>query len=695
KPDGHKDTAYLVRIIKEQEISTIHFVPSMLQLFLGENEVEQCLSLKRVICSGEAIPPELPQRFYERLNAGLHNLYGPTEASVDVTFWPCERERVARSVPIGRPITNIQVYLLDSKLNGVAIGAAGELHIGGIGLARGYLKQPALTAERFIPNPFGRRPGERLYKTGDLARYFPDGTIEFLGRIDHQVKVHGFRIELGEVESVLSQHPAIQEVVVQPKGNENGEKRLVAYFVSRDERGYAVDEPLRYKLPNNMEVACQNENEVEFLYREIFVRQSYMKHGITLEDGDCVFDVGANVGLFTLFMNEVCREVKVYAFEPIPPIYELLRRNVEHYAPTARVFNCGLSNVSRRTEFTYYPKSSIMSGYYADAVQDREVVTSFTLNEQQQWIDAGDSPQQLVDEVLDGRFDSEQFDCHLRTLSSIISEHRIERIDLLKIDVEKSEADVLDGIEDAHWPLIRQVVVEVHDLDGRLRDIIQLLKAKGYKVKVEQESWLKGTVIYDVYATRSPSNNHDGLSQPLKIRDHLSLSFSDNSSYVEELRSFTRRRLPAYMVPSTFIRLENLPLSSNGKIDRKALPDPDTHRPELSATYVLPKTEMEQAIAALWQEVLKMDKVGIYDNFFDLGGYSLIMGMVRRKLEVLLNVEIAMVEMFEHPTVHSLAKHLSQPQSGTPTLQPDHDRARKQREAVRMRRQLREGETRA
>jgi amino acid adenylation domain-containing protein len=232
RPGGHRDNGYLVRMVSDQEITTIHFVPSMLQLFLEEPALEKCTPLRRVICSGEALPHNLQERFLARLDAELHNLYGPTEAAVDVTHWQCQPERdLSGTVPIGRPVANAQLYILDRYGQPVPIGVSGELHIGGIQVARGYLNRPELTAEKFIPDPFSNDPEARLYKTGDLARYRPDGNIEFLGRLDFQVKVRGFRIELGEIEAVLSQHMAVREAVVVAREDQPGDKRLVAYVV--------------------------------------------------------------------------------------------------------------------------------------------------------------------------------------------------------------------------------------------------------------------------------------------------------------------------------------------------------------------------------------------------------------------------------------------------------------------------------
>ena len=234
-PGGHKDAAYLASLIRKEKITTTHFVPSMLSAFLEQGGLESsCASLKRVICSGEALAFELQQRFFSLLSAELHNLYGPTEAAVDVTYWACERESRLRTVPIGRPIANTQIHILDRYLQAVPIGVPGELHIGGIGLARGYHNRPELTAEKFIPDPFRTEAGARLYKTGDLARYLPDGAIEYLGRLDHQVKIRGVRIELGEIESVLAGHPAVREAVVVAREDVPGDKRLVAYLTAKD-----------------------------------------------------------------------------------------------------------------------------------------------------------------------------------------------------------------------------------------------------------------------------------------------------------------------------------------------------------------------------------------------------------------------------------------------------------------------------
>jgi len=234
KPGGHKDTAYLVDLIRRAGITTLHFVPSMLQMLLEEKDLTGCEGIKRVICSGEALTVELQRRFFERfLHAELHNLYGPTEAAVDVTYWACQRESDRPIVPIGRPVANTQIYILDRHMLPVPVGVGGELYIGGVQVARGYLNRPELTERRFVPDPFGGSADARLYRTGDLARYLPDGAIEYLGRVDFQVKIRGMRVELGEIEARIEEHARVGRCAVMLTENTPGDQRLVAYYTQR------------------------------------------------------------------------------------------------------------------------------------------------------------------------------------------------------------------------------------------------------------------------------------------------------------------------------------------------------------------------------------------------------------------------------------------------------------------------------
>jgi len=224
QPGGHQDAEYLRELIQRREITTLHFVPSMLGAFLESGGPQTPGSVRRVICSGEALGKELAQRYLDRMGADLHNLYGPTEAAIDVTFWKCERAALEKGVAIGKPIGNMQVYVLDEQMEPQPVGLPGELYLAGAGLGRGYLARPELTAARWVPDPFSATGGDRLYGTGDLVRYRADGNLEFMGRNDHQVKLRGHRIELGEIESALMGHPDVRQAAVLIR-----DESLVAY----------------------------------------------------------------------------------------------------------------------------------------------------------------------------------------------------------------------------------------------------------------------------------------------------------------------------------------------------------------------------------------------------------------------------------------------------------------------------------
>jgi arthrofactin-type cyclic lipopeptide synthetase C len=255
---GHRDPGYLVDRIQQERVTTLFFVPSMLTTFLDHEGAAACSSIKRVMSGGEALPGSLARRCRERLPyAQLYQVYGPTEAAVNVTAWPCMSEVIPDSVPIGRPMKNTRIYILDSQSEALPIGVPGELCIGGAQVARGYLDRPSLTAERFVPDPCASEAGGRMYRTGDIVRHLPDGNIEFLGRNDFQVKIRGVRIELGEIEMRLRQFPGLRDAIVLAR-QEREDTRLIAYYTiepqasARDVNAATLRSYLLSELPDHM-----------------------------------------------------------------------------------------------------------------------------------------------------------------------------------------------------------------------------------------------------------------------------------------------------------------------------------------------------------------------------------------------------------------------------------------------------------
>jgi 31-O-methyltransferase len=250
----------------------------------------------------------------------------------------------------------------------------------------------------------------------------------------------------------------------------------------------------RFTLPDGLEIFSLNADETRFVHGEVFGARCYLQHGIELRDGDCVFDVGANIGMATVFFHRERRGVRIFAFEPSPVAYECLKANIELHGADARAFECGLSREPGTAEFTFYPANSVMSGFHADLEADRAATKTFMVN-------SGFAPRH-ADLFLGSKFKQVTFPCPLRTLSEIVDEERVERIDLLKVDVEKSEREVLAGIRPEHWGLIGQVVVEVHNEQGALDEVQDLLARHGFEVTAEQDPKLKGTTLFSVFASR-------------------------------------------------------------------------------------------------------------------------------------------------------------------------------------------------
>ncbi|MCP5105377.1 MAG: amino acid adenylation domain-containing protein, partial [bacterium] len=681
-PGEEKDAGAIIEASAKHRVTTMHFVPSMLNAFLDyldrETAMRGLASLKQVFASGEALKVEQVSRFRglltDTVGTKLFNLYGPTEATVDVSYYNCLPGETGGipGIPIGKPIDNIQLYIMSKYLMPQPVGVPGELCIAGVGLARGYLNRPELTSDRFCRGaapslstlpPF--HPSTLLYRTGDLARWLPDGNIEFLGRLDHQVKVRGFRIELGEIESRLTDCLPVKETVVTAPADSTGDNRLVAYVVPDEKHAFTVtrltdidnrglhSQKSRYELPNGMPVFYLNRHETDFMYREVFEENAYLKHGITLPEGSCIFDIGANIGMFSLYAHHYCRNAEIYSFEPAPPLFELLDLNTSLYGGHFKVFKNGISAVEEEVEFTFYPHATVLSGRFADGLEERETVRAFIDRELEGAEGDKPSPEQ-IDELLKERLSAQQFRCTMKTLSQVIEENAVKRIDLLKIDVEKAELDVLKGIGESDWPRIRQLVVEVHDDGGRLKEILRLLENHGYHVTVEQDHMLEETGLYNLYAVSTAGQPGAGAEEGMGDRGDRWYS---PGGLIRDLKRSLSDKLPDYMVPAHFVLLDEIPLTGSGKVDRRSLPLPEV---KAGREYEAPANEMEETLAEIWAGVLNIgqEHIGRKADFFGLGGHSLKATIMTAKIHTTFGVKIPLMELFNKSTISELGRYI-------------------------------------
>ena len=647
--------------ILEFDVSHLQCTPSLARTLLADPRVDEALDkLSHLMVGGEALPPDLAASLEEKLTGGqLLNMYGPTET----TIWSAVgRVRSAEGVTLGRPILNTSLVVADRRLQAVPLRAPGELTLGGLGVVHGYHGRPALTAERFVPDPWSQHLGARRYRTGDRVRQRRDGRADFLGRFDHQVKIRGHRIELGEIESALHAQAGVKEALVLARDDGQGMPQLVAYVVSQqatagvhdpspEQQSQRLGGREAYRLPNGLTVAHLSSPQTNAIYREIWVDDVYRRHGVTLDDGATIFDVGANIGLFTLFVHQQCRNPRVFSFEPIPPTFDKLATNVALFDLGAEVFNLGISDREETASFTFYPEMAGLSGRFAEGDQEttHAIIRSWVerMASEKQGVQAvqGSEIDALVDEYLQ----SESFDCSLRSLSSVIREQKIETVDYLKVDVEGAELQVLHGIEAEDWPKIRQVVLEVHSKE-LLESCSQILEAQGFQLAVDEFIPVEDQIdyVYMVYGRRPEDSAASAAASPPV----------PNVSE-ETLRASLATSLPEVMVPTHLVLLDRLPLLPNGKIDRRALPVPGAST-QRRTPFVPPGEGLEQQIADIWRQLLGTEEISSQDNFFETGGNSLLLMQAHGQLREQLGRDLSLVDLMRHPTISSLAQFLTQ-----------------------------------
>jgi amino acid adenylation domain-containing protein/FkbM family methyltransferase len=665
--ETRKDGAALLEYYKRHCIDISDGTPSHIRMLLGNDQPEAFagMRVKQFLIAGEAFPPATAQSFLRRpfeITPRVTNIYGPTETTVDSTFFHIQLAEGATldNLPIGKPLPNQSVFILDPEGKPHPIGVPGELCIGGKGVSRGYLNRPSLTHDKFIPHPFN---GEGfLYRTGDLARWNEAGDIEFLGRRDEQVKIRGYRIEQGEIENLLRGFAPVNDSVVVAQEDNLGDKQLVAYVVPEAEcaapvlrmmeleKNRKVKEHRRYEMPNGMPVFCVARNDAEIMYEEIFLENIYVKNGITIPDNGCVVDVGANIGVFSLYAGTLASGLTVYAFEPIEAVAQALRLNMSLYGIEGEVFPVGLADREMDASFTYYPNVPLLSGRFADTREEYKSIETFLRNQPE---NSSLNDKQL-NELIMQRLAGTKVTCRLKPLSTIIRERGIERIDLLKVVVEKSELDVLRGIDAEDWQKIQQIVLEIHNVDDRLDEIHSMIESRGFDVVVEQERLLENSDLYMLFARR-PAD----ASEPAADKDSRRKSvWYGEGMLSRDIKQFAADRLPVYMVPSRIVLLDSFPLSPNGKIDKKALPAPKAG--VVARELVKPVNDEERKLVGIWSEILGIggDTISTDADFFELGGHSIKAAIFVSRIHKDFDVKLPLAEIFTTPTIRDLARYI-------------------------------------
>ncbi len=720
RPGEHGDVAYLARLIKEQNVTAMDVVPSQLELLLNETAFRECRSLARITCGGEVMAPELAKRVLAQTGAKLHNLYGPTEATISCTWWTCGSSDQAYSVPIGRPIANTQVYILDHYQRPVPIGVPGELYIGGAGLATGYLNQPALTAQKFIRNPFDSRPGAQLYRTGDRCRFRADGAIEFLGRLDDQVKVRGFRVEPGEIEAALLQHPSVQACAVAVGADPSGDARLIAYVEPQPEPElwpsvgeYFLYDPLLYH-------AMTNDRYRNEKYR-VAINQ--------IVRGKTVVDVGTGAdALLARFCVEAGAR-RVYALEMLDESFQAAKTTIERLRLSDRIIlvhgDARSAEIPEKVDVCVSELlGMIASSEGAAAIlnqarrflkPDGVMIPSLSTTR----IAAVTLPQNLLlapaftkisGPYVDQAFRSVGFPFDLRVCvrhfpkSNLMSSsdlfevldfaHQVEeefrreikltisqdgRIDgfLLWLTVETMAGVALDALEDnSHWlPVFFPAFapgVEVRAGDTITAICSASLAANGFTPDYRVTGHLvqsSGSIAFDYQSPHSKPVFRANEFYAALFAGQYTERFADAAAATDPqtLRAYLNRRLPEHMVPAAFVLAPVLPRTASGKIDRNKLPAAGHAARAPQEQGSVPRTQTERIVARIWEELLGIEGIGPHENFFELGGHSLMMVRIQSRLRETLQVDLRIVDMFRYPTMSSLAEFLHQQTAASAT----------------------------
>jgi amino acid adenylation domain-containing protein len=783
-PPGQQSLESLGQELRTQGVTVLWLTAGLFRLMVDE-QLESLRGVRQLLAGGDVLPVPQVRRLRETLpECQLINGYGPTESC---TFICCHRvgspQELGSSVPIGSPIDTGWVSVVDERLQPVPDGAPGELLVGGPGLAWGYLQHPELTAERFIPDPLSRAPGARVYRTGDLVRRRADGTLEFLGRMDHQLKVRGFRIEPGEVEAAVLSHPAVQSAVVVGREGPGG-KELVCYAVPRvegSEQGSKQEQRLVHEWEAVFDGHMYREAPVggEPTFNIVGWKSSYtgqpvpaeemrdwLRHRVERVRGlgpRRILEVGCGTGLLLFPLLPHCERYTGTDFSSaaldyvrryLPPEYagrvELLHRKADEWSGVAAgSFDAVLIN----SVVQYFPSREHLWQVLARCVEAVEeggfvfvgdvrslpLLESFHASVELERVEPSAPLEAWRERVRRAVLEDNELVVDPALFVALAHQHpRVSHVDIEltrgthpnemarfrynavlhigpRTPPPAAEAQWVDwsaqglslealrtrlrqgapgplgvaGIPNARvLPAVRAAEVlggttsarRVEELRRRLAQpdtgaqdpdhFWQLAESLGYTAGV---SWSPGRRdgAFDVLFLPAAPGAHPRWLGPTPLsrtpppasarltseprRASLSLGLG------AALRTHLQASLPDFLVPSRFVVLQSLPLTPNGKVDRAALPAPDLRRLE-SATLVPPSNELERLLAQVWKEVLGLEEVGREDNFFDVGGHSLLLVQVCSRLEARLGRRIELVTLFRYSSIAALAEHLQAPQ---------------------------------
>jgi amino acid adenylation domain-containing protein len=638
------DPAHWAELITREKVTIWNSVPALMEMFLeymSSRPKAQPRSLRLVLLSGDWIPVKLSEQI-RRLSKGARviSLGGATEASIWSVLYPIGKVDPGwNSIPYGRPMVNQRLHVLNEALEPCPVWVPGQLYIAGLGLAEGYRRDEGKTRSSFFEHP---RTGERLYRTGDIGRYLPDGNIEFLGREDFQVKIQGFRIELGEIEAALVQHPGVRAAVVTAVGRPQENRRLVAYVVPEPGQKAALNllsDPLERLEFKRKQPGLRQDSDSSYiqlgkprldkrLAKRYIERRSYRRfqhQPVSLE----------NLSKFLSCLLQFEFEgllLPKYQYASAGSLYPV---QVYLYIKQDRV-----EGVPAGTYY-YHPKEHRLVSLSADANVDRSVHEP--------------TNQPIFDESAFSLFLVGQ----LGAMVPIYGEASLHYATL--------EAGLMCQLLEMSAPDCHLGLCQIGSLDFEpirhlfaLEESYVLLHCLLGGPIAESESKLPALV--------RDADEYHSLLKLLRQEETSGLT-------VDELRGFLREKLPEYMLPSEFVMLDALPLTPSGKIDRQALPDPQAvrrkslERADLPAllsgrgqqsTYAPPRDEVEQILLEIWQQLLGIEQIGVQDNFFELGGYSLLAVRLLRQIEERLNRELPLATIFRAPTIEQLASVIRQ-----------------------------------